>query len=63
MITFVPKPNVPSVLDEIEENRFERIRNDSAERHRKGGYRQQTPPRSTEGRGHERMTQTMVWKR
>lgn len=35
MITFVPKPNVPSVLDETEENRFERIRKEAAERHRK----------------------------
>jgi hypothetical protein len=35
MITFTPKTNVPSVLDETEENRFERIRKEAAERHRK----------------------------
>jgi hypothetical protein len=34
VITFVPKPNVPSVLDKTEENRFERIRKEAAERHR-----------------------------
>jgi hypothetical protein len=35
LITFTPKANVPSVLDETEENRFERIRRAAAERHRK----------------------------
>jgi hypothetical protein len=35
MITYGPKTNVPSVLDEPEENRFERIRKEAAERHRK----------------------------
>ncbi len=36
MITFTPKTNVPPVLDEkTEENRFERIRKEAAERHRK----------------------------
>jgi hypothetical protein len=35
MITYGPKTKVPSVLDETEENRFERIRKEAAERHRK----------------------------
>ena len=35
MITFTPKTNVPSELDETEENRFDRIRKEAAERHRK----------------------------
>ncbi len=35
MITFAPKTNVPPVLEETEENRFERIRKEAAERHRK----------------------------
>ena len=35
MIAFVQKTDVPPVLDETEENRFERIRKAAAERHRK----------------------------
>ena len=35
MITSTPKTIAPPVLDEPEENRFERIRKAAAERHRK----------------------------
>lgn len=35
MIAYGPKPNVPPVPEETEENRFERIRKEAAERHRK----------------------------
>jgi hypothetical protein len=35
MITFVPKTDAKPAPEETEENRFERIRKEAAERHRK----------------------------
>ncbi|GLS29375.1 hypothetical protein SAMN04488498_13830 [Mesorhizobium albiziae] len=35
MIAFKPKPEVPPMLNETEDNRFERIRKERADRHRK----------------------------